>query len=399
MVTGLGAKTPAGLTARQSFEALLAGKSAGQLVGHLVDAAVQPPLGCPVTGFDAGAYFGHRELPGLDRTARLGIAAARDAVADSGFEPTGDPVRYGVAVGVGGTGPAVGGAGVARGDIRLDAYTAARSMPNTTAAGISKHFGLRGPSMTYSTACASGSNAIGEALRMIQYGRVDAVVAGGADSQFDPVIMDAFQRIGALSSRHDAPHEASRPFDAGRDGFIMGEGAAFLVLEEREHAEARGARIYAELAGYGTNCDAFHIVMPRRDGSVAAGCMSEALADAGLDPAEVGHINAHGTSTPRNDQAEAKAIAQVFGATPPPLTAPKGVVGHMFGAAGSFEAVVTVLSLEQKLLPPVANFERPDDGVQLDVVTGTPRAAEPAPAISNSFGFGGHNSTLVFRPA
>jgi 3-oxoacyl-[acyl-carrier-protein] synthase II len=399
VVTGLGAKTPAGLTPRESFDALLSGKSAAQLIGHLVGDEVPMPLGAPVTGFDPAAYFGHRELPGLDRAARLGAAAALDAVADSGLSPEGDPERYGVMTGVAGTAAAVAMSEAHRGRTRIDSYSAARAMPNATAAHISMRLGLRGPSTTYSTACASGSTAVGEAFHLIRYGRLDAAVAGGTDSQFDPYVMESFQRIGAMSSRRDAPHEASRPFDADRDGFVMGEGAAFLVLEDRERALARGARIYAEIAGYGSNCDAFHLVMPRRDGSVAASCMSAALADAGIEPSQVGHVNAHGTSTPRNDQAEARALATVFGTEVPPVTAPKGVVGHMFGAAGAFEALVTVLTVAEGVVPPVANHRRTDEGVTLDVVTGRPRRVAPAPGLSNSFGFGGHNSTLVFRPA
>ncbi|WP_320777267.1 beta-ketoacyl-[acyl-carrier-protein] synthase family protein [Streptomyces sp. CRN 30] len=400
-VTGVGALTPAGPDARAAFDSVMSAKSVARLLdGHALSAADPPPLGCTVTAFDPAEHFGPRELPVLDRSAVLGVTAALEAFADSGLaeDGVGDPARCGVMVGASGITSGVVMSELLRGPGTPDAFSAVRGMPNGTAAAISVRLKLHGPSSTYSTACASGTTALGEAMRQIQYGRLDVAVAGGADAPLDPVSLAAFGRIGATSSRRDAPEEASRPFDVDRDGFVMGEGAAFLILEDYDRAVARGARVYAEAAGYGANCDAFHPVMPRRDGASAAACMTEALADAGIAPGEIGHINAHGTSTPRNDQAEARAIEAVFGADAPPVTAPKGVVGHMFGAAGAFEALVSVLGVTEGTVPPVANHRRADDGTTLDVVTGEPRRIGPAPVISNSFGFGGHNTSIVFRP-
>jgi len=256
------------------------------------------------------------------------------------------------------------------------------------------HFGFTGPAFCVSTACAAGANAIGEGVRLVRDGTSDVVVAGGTEA-FTDITISAFARMGALSPRNDAPELASRPFDAARDGFVMGEGAAFVVLEPLERALARNATIYGLVTGYGRNADAYHITAPSPGGMGAAVCMQLAIDDAGLDVSDIGHINAHGTSTPLNDAAEGEAITKVFGGNAPPVTASKGVLGHMIGGAGAVEAIISLLSIRDSVIPPTANLDNLDEEIHLDVVAGEERAYEPAPVLSNSFGFGGHNATLV----
>ncbi len=233
---------------------------------------------------------------------------------------------------------------------------------------------------------------------MVRDGSVDVVLAGGTESSLTPTAISAFARMTALSTRSDDPARASRPFDAERDGFVMGEGAAALVVERWDRAVARGARIHAEILGYGRNADAYHITAPSPGGEGATACMLSALDDAGIDPSAVGHVNAHGTSTPLNDAAEAEAIRKVFGGAPPPVTSTKGVTGHLIGAAGAAEAVASILAVGRGSIPPTANHETLGEGIDLDVVSGEPRPLAPSPALSNSFGFGGHNATLIFAP-
>lgn len=400
-VTGLGAKTPAGLTVTEAFAHVLSGKSTARRVDALVGTAV--PFACTVPGFDTTPYFSARHGNGLDRVSRLGLCAAVDAHRDSGLPVDGAGDRWGVFVGTGGSGPVAGTDTAVTAELQgrrgVTAYTVPMLMPSAAAARIAIRFGVRGPAHTYVTACASGATALGEALCAIRAGNLDVALAGGVDSAVAPMTMTAFDRVGALSRRVDDPAGASRPFDADRDGFVMAEGAAFLVLERWEHASARGARIYAELAGYGANSDAYHVVAPAPDGAAAAACMAMAVRDAGIERSDIGHINAHGTSTVRNDAAEAAAVVRCFGPHPPPVTATKGVVGHMIGAAGAFEAVVSVLSIRDGLVPPVANHVSQSDPPIIDVVAGQPRELRPAPVLSNSFGFGGHNTALVFLPA
>jgi 3-oxoacyl-[acyl-carrier-protein] synthase II len=268
-------------------------------------------------------------------------------------------------------------------------------MANATAGTIAMQFGWKGPNFSVASACAASANAIGEAARLIRDGSADIVMTGGSESCMTPTAISAFARMTALSTRNDDPEHASRPFDADRDGFVMGEGAAALVLERWDRAVARGARIYGEVLGYGRNADAYHITAPSPGGVGAAACMQLALDDAGLAPGAIGHINAHGTSTQLNDAAEAEAIRKVFGDTPPPVTSTKGVTGHLIGAAGATEAVASLLSLRRGVVLPTANLERLGDDIALDVVKGAPRELEPRPVLSNSFGFGGHNATLV----
>jgi 3-oxoacyl-[acyl-carrier-protein] synthase II len=272
-------------------------------------------------------------------------------------------------------------------------------MANATAAIVAMHHGFTGPNLCITTACAAGSHAIGEGARLIRDSSADVVVAGGSEAAVTPVALAAFSRMGALSGRRDDPARASRPFDADRDGFVMGEGAGFLILEEWDHALARGATILGEVAGYGRTCDAHHITAPAPGGAGAVACMLQALEDAGLAPSDVGHINAHGTSTPLNDAAEAEAITKIFGEHAVPVTSTKGCTGHLIGAAGAIEAIASILAMRAGLVPPTANHEHPEPTITIDVVAGKPRTVASAPVVSNSFGFGGHNATLVLLPA
>ena len=286
-----------------------------------------------------------------------------------------------------------------RGASRVSPFFVTMMMPNATAGAISINFGWTGPNMCIATACAAGTHAIGEGARLIRDGTADAVVAGGAEAGVTPLTISAFARMGALSTRNDDPARASRPFDADRDGFVMSEGAGFVILEPLERAIARGAHVYGIVAGYGRNGDAYHITAPSPGGAGAAVCMQLALDDAGVDASAVGHVNAHGTSTPLNDASEAEALHKVFGDHAPPVTSTKGVTGHMIGAAGAVEAVIALLSLRDGIVPPTANLEKIGDEIDLDIVFGEPRPIAPAPVLSNSFGFGGHNATLILTPA
>ena len=326
-----------------------------------------------------------------------GRPAATDALADAG-DLAADPNRCGVVAGTG-----VGGLWTQeeeekvlfeRGPTRVSPFLVPMMMANATAGLIAMNHGWKGPNICIATACAAGTHAVGEGARFIRDGSADVVLAGGTEAAITPIAMAAFARMGALSSRADDPARASRPFDPDRDGFVMGEGAGFLVLERWDRAEARGARIYGEVLGYGRNSDAHHITAPSPDGAGAVACMELALEDAGLGGADIGHVNAHGTSTPLNDSAEAEALVKVFAGNPPPTTSTKGVTGHLIGAAGAVEAVAAILSSRDGLVPPTANHERTDPTVTIDVVSGSPRSVR-GPVLSNSFGFGGHNATLV----
>jgi 3-oxoacyl-[acyl-carrier-protein] synthase II len=272
-------------------------------------------------------------------------------------------------------------------------------MPNATAALISMQFGWTGPNICVATACAAGAHAIGEGVRMIRDGSADLALAGGSEAAVCPIALSAFARMGALSTREIAPELASRPFDIDRDGFVIGEAGAFMVLERWDHAVSRGARIWGEVSGYGRNADAYHVTAPSPGGAGAASCIQTTLLDAALQPAGIAHVNAHGTSTPLNDAAEAEAIVKAFGEKAPPVTSIKGVTGHLIGAAGAAEAVASVLSICNGLAPPTANHERADPAIAIDVVAGEPRPIPAGPVLSTSFGFGGHNAALILSPA
>jgi 3-oxoacyl-[acyl-carrier-protein] synthase II len=381
---------------------LRAGRSTAATLTRFDPSALPVRFGCEVPDFDPVPYLGAKESRRVDRVTQLGFAAAADALSDA-HEPNADPARCAVVVGTG-----VGGLMTleeqietfqAKGAGRVSPFLIPMMMANATAGTIAMRFGWTGANTCVATACAASAHAIGEAARLVRDGTADVVLAAGAEASITPTAMAAFARMTALSNRNDDPQHASRPFDAERDGFVMGEGAAALVVESWDRAVARGAHIYGEIVGYGRNADAYHITAPSPGGEGAAACMQQALDDAGLDPQAVGHVNAHGTSTPLNDAAEAEAVRKVFGEHAPPVTSTKGVTGHLIGAAGATEAVACLLALARSEVPPTANLEQIGDDIRLDVVRGAVRSLEHDIALSNSFGFGGHNATLVFARA
>ncbi len=349
-----------------------------------------------VTGFDPSAWFGPKEVRRVDRFAQFSVAAADMAMTDAG-DLGADPDRSGVIFGTG-----IGGLEtleqqitvyLEKGARRISPFLIPMIMSNAGAAHVSMRAGFRGPCETITTACAAGTHSVGAAARLVASGRCDVAIGGGAEAAMTPVGVGAFTNMTALSSCG-----ISRPFDARRDGFIVAEGAGALVLETLENARRRGARIYGEILGAASTADAHDITAPAPGGSGAAACMELALADAGITPAAIGHINAHGTSTPLNDMAESQAITKVFGAPGPPVTSTKGVTGHALGGAGAIEAVAVALAIDRRLIPPTAGYGEPDPDITLDIVHGVARPWVPAPALSNSFGFGGHNGTLVIGP-
>jgi 3-oxoacyl-[acyl-carrier-protein] synthase II len=382
-VTGVGVVAPCGIGVDAFWRGLLAG----------------PPVGeRRVSDFDPSDWFENpKEARRTDRFAQFALAAAAQALEQSG-EPGGDPTRKGVWVGTG-----VGGLITVeeqilvrheKGDRRVSPFLVPMMMPNAAAAAISMRHGWQGPCETTTTACAAGTHSIGNGARLIQSGRCDAVIAGSSEAAMTPTGIAGFTNMTAISSSG-----VSRPFDRQRDGFVMAEGGAVLVLEEWETADRRGATILAEVLGSASTADAHHITAPSPGGSGAVTCMELALSDAGIDAGDVRHINAHGTSTPLNDAAEAEAIAKVFGEPGPPTTSIKGVTGHALAAAGALEAVAVVLSIGHAELPPTAGYVEPDpEMAALDLVVGGPRAWAPGPTLSNSFGFGGHNGCVVFAP-
>jgi 3-oxoacyl-[acyl-carrier-protein] synthase II len=379
-ITGLGAITCCGIG-----------------IDALWDGLLHPAVvGGPVRDWDPDPWFGPKEVRQLDRFAQFSMAAADLAVADAGALEA-EPSKSGVifATGVGGFDTLAEQVGVynERGARRVSPRLVPMMMANAGAAGISMRLGWHGPCEVIVTACAAGTHAIAAAGRLVASGRCDVVVSGGAEASMHPVAVAAFANMTALSSSG-----ASRPFDARRDGFVMTEGSAALVLEDWDRAVARGATIYAELAGAASTADAHHITAPAPDGAGAVACMELALGDAGLAPADVGHINAHGTSTPLNDLAESRAIAKVFGEPGPLVTSTKGVTGHGLGAAGAIEAAAAALTIHHGLIPPTAGYEEPDPEITLRVVHGEPQPWEPSAVLSNSFGFGGHNGCLILLP-
>jgi len=379
-VTGLGAVTCCGVG-----------------VDALWDGLLHPSVvGGAVRDFEPNDWFGPKEVRQLDRFAQLSMVSADMAVEAAGDLAV-DPAKAGVvfATGVGGFETLAGQVGVynEKGPDRVSPRLVPMMMANAGAAGISMRLGWRGPSEVICTACAAGTHAIAAAARLVATGRCEVAVGGGSEASMHPVALAAFANMTALST---SGH--SRPFDARRDGFVMTEGAAALVLEDYDRALSRGATIYAELAGAASTADAHHITAPSPDGSGAVACMELALADAGIGSADVGHINAHGTSTPLNDLAEARAISKVFGEPGPLVTSTKGVTGHGLAAAGAIEAVAGVLTIHHSTIPPTAGYEEPDPEITIQVVHGKPRPWEPRPVLSNSFGFGGHNGCLVLLP-
>ena len=407
VVTGLGLVTPLGIGVEANWERLVAGRSG---IGPITrfDASTLPArVAGEVRDFEPERFLERKDLKKMDIFIQYAVAAADLAVEDAGLpRPLAAPARTGVIVGVG-----IGGIasveeaylGLAtQGVRRISPFLIPRIIPNMASGQIAMRFGARGPNYATTSACASGAHAIGEALVLIRDGRQDVMLAGGAEAPICLLGVGGFSSMRALATNfNDEPERASRPFDARRDGFVIAEGAGVLVLEELEHARRRGARIYAELAGYGATCDAYHMTQPAPEGAGAAECMRACLDDAGLAPEAVGYINAHGTGTPFNDEAETLAVKRVFGAHAMRLavSSTKSMTGHLLGAAGTVEAAYTVLALARGVLPPTINLEEPDAACDLDYVPRTARRAAVGAALSNSFGFGGTNAVLAFRRA
>jgi 3-oxoacyl-[acyl-carrier-protein] synthase II len=398
----MGVKTPAGVDVDTLWANVCAGKGAAARIERFDPSELPVQFAGEVLDLDPEKYFGPKEVRRVDRFTQLGFAAAADAIEQAG-DLKADPSRVSViaATGVGGleTMEINEATFLERGASRVSPFFVPMMMPNAAAGQISIRYGFTGAALCISTACAAGANAIGEGTRMIRDGSSDVVVAGATEAPVTPLTISAFARMGAMSTRNDDPAAASRPFDAARDGFVIAEGAAFTVLETMERALGRGATILGEVLGYGRNADAHHITAPVPGGAGAAACMQLALDDAGLSADEIGHVNAHGTSTPLNDAAEAEAIHKVFGGRSLPVTSTKGVTGHMIAGAGAAEAVISLVALREGLVPPTANLEQLGDDIHLDVVAGTPRPVERKPVVSNSFGFGGHNAALILGPA
>jgi 3-oxoacyl-[acyl-carrier-protein] synthase II len=392
VVTGIGIVSPLGLDAAATWEALAAGRSGAGTIS-LFDARGFPVrIAAEVKGFDPVAVFGRRKAKHLDRVTQLALVATSEAMAQSGLDVASAAERVGVVwgTGIGGIRALEEGADTLseRGPEWVSPYALPMLIPNMTAGHIAMEWGILGYSSCTVTACSASAQAIGESLDLIRAGRVDAVVCGGGEA--------AVADMKALSTRNDDPEGASRPFDARRDGFVMGEGAATLVLEEREGALRRGATVLAELLGYGATSDAYHMTQPHPDGDGAARAMRAALGDAGMGAASVGYVNAHGTSTPPNDRIETVALKSVFGESVPAVSSTKSMTGHTLGAAGALEAAVCVQALQHRTLPPTINQEETDPDCDLDYVANVARPADFDVAMTNSFGFGGHNAALVF---
>jgi len=408
VVTGLGAITPVGLDVAASWEALVAGRSGIGRITHFDPTGFPVQIAAEVTGFDPTASgIERREARRMDRFVQFGLAASLEALRDADLLCEGklSPAlaeRAGVYIGSG-----MGGLTTLseqfdvlrqRGPGRLSPFTIPMLLCDMASGVTSITVGAKGPNLATVSACATGSHAIGEAAEVIRRGAADVMVAGGAEAVIVPVSIAGFAAARSLSTRNDCPERASRPFDKERDGFVMGEGAGIVILERRAHAEARGARIYARLAGYGSSADAYHLTAPPDDGEGAVRCMTQALAQAGLGPDEVDYLNAHGTSTEHNDRAETAAIKRAFGSHAHSLTisSTKSMIGHLLGAAGGVEAVVAVKAIESGVVPPTVNYEHPDPECDLDYTPNEARKRRVRSAMSNSFGFGGHNATLLF---
>ncbi|WAL99427.1 beta-ketoacyl-[acyl-carrier-protein] synthase family protein [Streptomyces sp. Je 1-369] len=401
-VTGIGLVTPAGHTAEVNWTALCRGRSLAAADPELEGLPVD--FSCRVTDFDADTEIGRAPARRVDRFIQFALVAARRAVADAGLDRrTWDAERVGVVLGVGSNSLSTyvgefGHLGAGRQD-RVSPLALPRSVPSMAAGEVGIDLGALGPNFTTASACASGATAIGVARDLLRSGTCDIVLAGGSESARSRMTATCFTRMRALSRRREEPALASRPFDARRDGFVLGEGAGVLVLERARSARARRAPVQALLRGYGAGADAHHPIAPHPRGDGAVRAVRAALADAGCGPDDIAHVNAHGTSTPLNDAAEATALRQVFGDDGPPVTASKGVIGHALGAAGAIEAAYTVLALRHGLVPPVANFQGQDGDHKLDIVAGRPRPVPGTAAISCSFGFGGQNAVLLFTAA
>ena len=404
VVTGLGVVTPVGLDVPAMWQALLEGRSGIGPIRRFDAAAFDSRIAAEVDGFDPAACLTPKEIKRTERFVQFAVAAAKQAVADAGVHVEQEqPFRCGVIIGSG-----MGSMHLieeqhdvllAKGPKRLTPFLIPMLICNMAPGYVAMVLGWKGPNFCTTTACASGAHAIGEAFRAIQHGRADLMLCGGTESCITPMAVGGFCALMALSRRNDEPARASRPFDLERDGFVIGEGSGVMVLEELEHAKRRGARIYAELTGYGLTADAYHMTAPDPAGAGAAMAMRMALEDARLNADAVHYLNAHGTSTELNDKIETLAIKAAFGeaARRVPISSTKSMTGHLIGAAGGVEAVISVLAIVHGILPPTINYEHPDPACDLDYVPNHARQVHVDVALSNSLGFGGHNATLIFR--
>jgi len=404
VLTGLGALTPVGNTTEEFWSALKQGKSGIGPITRFDATGYATRIAGEVRGFDEGKYVDKKEARRLDPYLKYAIATSVMAVEDAALDPAKvDGTRFGVLIGsgIGGITTLIEGEDVRRtkGVDRVSPFVIPMLIVNMAAGLVSMRFGARGPNSSVVTACATGNHAIGDAYKIIQRGDADVMIAGGAEAMIVPLTIAGFCSMKAMSTRNDEPEKASRPFDAGRDGFVCGEGAGIVVLEAIEHAVRRDARIYGEIVGYGMTSDAHHMTAPDPEGDGAARAMQLALAAAGIEPGAVGYINAHGTSTPYNDKFETIAIKRVFGehARKVAVSSTKSMTGHLLGAAGGIEAIATTLAIYHGLLPPTINYDTPDPECDLDYVPNQARKVDVEYALSNAFGFGGTNATLAFR--
>jgi 3-oxoacyl-[acyl-carrier-protein] synthase II len=401
VITGIGMVSPLGIGNAATWEGLLAGRSGVSRITKFDTTDYPVKIAGEIRDFDPANWIEKKEIKKSDTFIHYAIAASQFAVDDARLAiPAEDPDRLGVIIGSG-----IGGLPLIeethrklmeKGPGRISPFFIPGLIVNLAAGHVSIRFGARGPNSAPATACATGAHAVGDAFKIIQRDDADIMIAGGTEAVVTPLAIGGFAAMRALSTRNDEPERASRPWDLNRDGFVMAEGAGVVILEERVHALRRGAPIYCEITGYGMTSDAYHITAPAEDGGGMVRVMQKAIKDAGLQPQNIGYINAHGTSTQIGDRAETVAIKKVFGATPPPVSSTKSMTGHLLGAAGGLETGITAMALRENILPPTINYETPDPECDLDYVPNKARPAKIAHAMSNSFGFGGTNATLVF---
>ena len=403
VVTGLGCVSPLGLNVKETWDGILEGRSGVVPITHFDASEFKTTFAAEVKGFDPDEVLGKRLARRTDRFTQFSLEATRQALEQSGLViDDANRDRVGVVIGTG-----IGGMNTLtteqdnysqQGPRWISPHMVPMMLPDTAPGYTAIEFGMRGPNMAVVTACASSANGIGEATEMIRRGAADAMIAGGAEAAIIPVSVAGFNNMGALSTRNEDPRKASRPFDSDRDGFVMGEGAASLVLERYDHAVERGAEILAEVMGYSATNDAYHISAPAEGGAGAAICMQNALDDASLQAEQIDYINAHGTSTSLNDASETAAVKTVFGqaAYETPVSSTKSMTGHLLGAAGALESLFCIMSIQENVLPPTINYTTPDPECDLDYVPNQKRAADVKYAMTNSFGFGGHNACLIF---
>jgi len=404
VITGLGIVSPVGLNLKQSWTNIIAGKSGVVAIDSFDTEGFSVKIAATVKDFDATSLIAAKDLKKMDTFIHYGLFAADEALKDSGLEITeANAERVGVAIGSG-----IGGLPMIEvnneklikgGPRRISPFLIPGSIINMISGNFSIRYGAKGPNISIVTACSTGTHSIGESARIIAYGDADVMFAGGAEKASSPLGIGGFAAARALSTNNDNPEEASRPWDKDRDGFVLGDGAGVLVLEEYEHAKARGAKIYAELAGFGYNSDAHHMTTPIQDGSGAGKCMNLAMNDAGLNAEDIDYVNAHGTSTPAGDIAETNAVKYSFGhhATKMAVSSTKSMTGHLLGAAGGIEAIFSIMAIHDQVAPPTINLDNPGEGCDLDYIANTAREMKIDYALSNSFGFGGTNGTLIFK--